>query len=507
MRFFLLALAAFLLGCSDESALFDIEDADVVSVKAYVVRESDSTRERRKADTISPNDSIVLLAVIEPTRSIRMTEFHWQIDSGSTHSEFSHRTAISSPGRHLARFTLLDRFSDTLRDSVILWVAPPPQIDTESWIPRNGTQDIPPDSEVSFAWNASAENILALTRYAFSLRCGGKVLLDTVLSSTSVTYRGNLPEQELCRFDVSASDDFGNRSPQEIHSLFLTGKVSEKATENVFLGIRSPVRDSLAYRLASVSDEESQSGLLEDEGNDSIFSIRNVKPGTYRLFVQSQTYPDYTSDTVILSVQRNKALYLESLAVRDTVAPRIRSRSKKDTIAWEDTLRFDIEERGLPVSTGDIRVIFDGSKVSGWTLDNGELLVFTQDLQPSLAFHPLTISVTDRAQNSATENFLVAPGKSCVQTLSDTTLFPGESLAIPIENACPHLLPKRFFWDIDSDGHWDGEADFDDEGTVSKTFSHSLFQETGSKVLVEILYASGEAFDSEFFVTLGGTSP
>lgn len=507
MKLFLFAFAALLLGCSEDSAVFDPENADVVSVKAYVIRENDSTRERRKADTVSPKDSIVLLAVIEPTRSIRMTDFHWQIDSGKTYSEFSHRTVISSPGKHLARFTLLDRFSDTLRDSVTLWVAPPPLIDTASWIPRNGTQDIPPDSTVSFAWNASTENVLALTLYSFSLQCGGKRLLDTVLSETSVTYDGDLPEQELCLFDVSASDDFGKSSPQEIHSLFFTGKISEKETENVFLEIQSPEKDSLEYRLSSVSCEETRSGLLESERNDSLFSIRNVKPGTYRLFLQSRNYPDYTSDTVNLSVRKGKVLYMENLAVRDTVAPRIHSRLQKDSIAWEDTLRFDIEERGLPLSTGDIQVVFDGNKVSDWTLDNGELQIFTKALQPSIMFHPLTISVTDRAQNSATENFLVAPGKSCVRTLSDTTLFSGEALSIPIENACPHLLPKRFFWDIDSDGHWDGEAVFEDESTVSKTFSHSLFKTTRGKVLVRILYASGEEFSAEFIVTIGESSP
>lgn len=507
MKFFLFAFIAFLLGCSEDSAVFDPENADVVSVKAYVIRENDSSRERRKADTVSPGDSIVLLAIIEPTRSIRMTDFHWQIDSGKTYSEFSHRTAISSPGKHLAKFTLLDRFSDTLRDSVTLWVAPPPLIDTASWIPRNETQDIPPDSAVSFAWNASTENVLAMTLYEFTLTCRGKTLLDTTLSETHVTYGGNLPEQELCLFDVSASDDFGKSSPQEIHSIFFTGKVSEKETENVFLEIRSSEKDSLEYRLSSVSGEETRSGLLESERSDSLFSIRNVKPGTYRLFLQSRIYPDYTSDTVNLSVRKGKVLYMKSLAVRDTVAPRIQSRLQKDSIAWEDTLRFDIEERGLPLLTGNIQVVFDGNKISDWTLDDGELLVFTKDLQPSITFHPLTISVTDRAGNFARGNFQVAPGKSCVRTLSDTTLFSGEALSIPIENACPHLLPKRFFWDIDSDGHWDGEAVFEDESTVSKTFSHLLFKETSGIVHVKILYASGEEFGSEFIVTIGESSP
>lgn len=506
MRFFLFAFAAFLLGCSEDIAVFDTEDADIVLVKAYIIRENDSTRERRKADTILPTDSIVLLAVIEPSRSIRMTEFYWQIDSGKTYSEFSHRTVISSPGKHLAKFILLDRFSDTLQDSVTLWVAPPPTIGTESWIPRNGTQGIPPDSAISFAWNASADNFLAKTRYRFSLQCGRKSLLDTILQESHLIYRGNLPEQELCLFDVSASDDFGNRSPQKIHSIFFTGKASDKETENIFVKIQGPVQDSLEYRLASDADKETLSGLFESEGNDSIFSIRGVKPGTYKLVARSSLYPDYTSDTLSLSVRKGEVCYSEKVSVRDAVTPKIRSLSQKDTLAWEDKLRFEIEEKGLPVSSGDIRVVFDGNKISDWTFEYGSLRISTENLQRSFTFHPLTISVTDRAKNTATENFQVAPGKSCIRTLSDTTLSQGSPLDIPIENICPHLLPKRFFWDIDSDGHWDGETVFEDEARVSKTFSYSLFKQARTRVHVNILYASGEEFSEAFTVLTGDSS-
>lgn len=505
MKFFLFAIAAFLFGCSEESVSFNPENSDVVSVKAYVVRENDSTRERRKIDTILPTDSIVLLAVIEPSRSIRMTEFFWQIDSGETFSEFSHRATISSPGKHLARFILLDRFSDTLQDSVSLWVAPPPLIDTKTWIPQNETQDIPPDSALSFAWNATAENFLATTLYTFSLRCKGKILLDTVLPEARVTYKGNLPERELCLFDVSAHDDFGKNSPQKIHSIFFTGKNSDKETGNVFFKIQGPVQDSLEYRLIS-ADEDTLSGILEDEGNDSIFSIRNVKPGTYRYVVRNKNHPDYLSDTANLSLQSGKISYVKSVPLRDTVAPKIRSLSQKDSIAWEDTLRFNIEEKGFPLSASDIRVVFDGSKISGWIFDKNSLKIPTENLRASFTIHPLTIAVTDRAKNSATRNFVVAPGKSCIRTLSDTVLSTGSALSIPIENACPHLLPKRFFWDIDSDGQWDGEAAFEEKQSESKTFSYSLFKQPSSCVHVKILYASGEEFSQDFTVTTGDLS-
>lgn len=500
----LLPFAVFLfVACSGENVTFYEENADEVSVKAYIVRENDSLRKRRKADTLLPTDSIVLIALIEPSRSIRMTQFHWQIDSGETFSEFSHRTSIPVPGKHVAKFILLDRFSDTLRDSVTFWVAPKPSLDTSRWIPRNGTQNMPPDSAITFAWNATVKNPLAVTLYAFSLRCGATTLLDTVLAQNQFTLEKKLPELELCRFTVSASDDFQNASPQKIQSLFFTGPSSEKQTGNAFVQIESPVRDSLKFRLFDFAGNAQRKGFLLGDPSDSLFSIRDLEPGNYKLFIQSETYPDYASDTVELSVREKSVSYLGKVPVRDTTSPQIRSLSGSDSLDWEDSLRFRIAEAGLPLFPSDIRILFDGSEISDWTLENGELRIFTQNLQPAFSRHPLTISVRDRAGNSASVDFTVAPGKSCVETLSDTTLSGGSSIAIFIRNICPSILPKRFFWDIDADGHWDGEALFDSSQAVSKTFSHALFQKFPTKVRVQIQYAGGEEFE-KFFTILSG---
>ena len=99
-----------ILACSEGDVSFDTDDAEVVTVKAYMMLLGDSAGTRLKSDTLLPSDSLVLIAQIEPSRSIRISQFYWQIDSSSKHSEFSYRTNVSTPGLHQAKFILLDRF-------------------------------------------------------------------------------------------------------------------------------------------------------------------------------------------------------------------------------------------------------------------------------------------------------------------------------------------------------------------------------------------------------------
>ena len=164
MKFIVFLLAAlFLAACSEDSVYFEPTDAETVSVQAYLTHLGDSSKNRLKTDTLLPSDSVIFLAIIEPSRSIRIHQFYWQIDSGEIRSEFSYRTNIPEPGKHIARFLLLDRFSDTLTDSVIFWTAPQPVLHTTRIVPQNNSQNLPFDSAISFAWNFTNENPIATT--------------------------------------------------------------------------------------------------------------------------------------------------------------------------------------------------------------------------------------------------------------------------------------------------------------------------------------------------------
>lgn len=497
--------------CSGESVSFDRDDAETVTVEAYMMRIGDSAKTRLKADTLLPTDSVIFVSAIEPSRSIRISEFYWQIDSGKTHSEFSHRTQITEPGKHLIRFTLLDRFADTLQDSVTLWIAPEPVLDTIALIPRNGSSGISPSSPISFAWKASVKNPLADTRFSFSLKCGSLLLADTLLTSPQFTFDKKLPPLRNCSWSVFAKDDFGNASRQTIRASFLTkSEDAESAVGAAFAKIQIPspeIFDSLKITLLnSDGDIVDAPPVFVDMDSLNLF-VGGLSRADYKIFVFNTAFPDYASDTIPFSIQAGKIVDFGPIFVLDTVPPKIScTLCRTDSIPWQDTLLFFLEEGGRPIHKANIRAVFDGKERNDLELSNDTIRIFLDSSQKSFLWHPLTISVVDRAGNRFDESVFVSPGKSCVETLSEAQIRVDSSIQIPIKNVCPNLTPKRFFWDIDDDGHWEGEAISLGEDSVQKTFSGTLFRRYSNWIRVRILYDSGAEYEAAFFLFVQGVS-
>ncbi|MBP5247306.1 MAG: hypothetical protein J6Z31_05540 [Fibrobacter sp.] len=506
----LLASLVFLLACSEGDATFDTDDAEVVTVKAYMMKLGDSANTRLKQDTLLPADSIVFLANIEPSRSIRITEFYWQIDSSTTHSEFSYRTNVPNAGKHTAKFILLDRFSDTLQDSVTFWIAPYPVLDLQNWIPKNGTSAVPTEKELSFAWNVTIENPLAVTKYPFLLKCGTDTLADTLLSSPQFVYTKGFPALQRCAWTVFATDNFGRSSAQKIQSDFFTGKDSNEDSLGSAYAIldlpNSALKDSLQFKLFDSAGSEVSVQESFMDWNESVFFMGNLPAADYKVQLFHPVYSDYTSDTISFSVQSGKVTHIPNISLADTVKPEIFCADcSKDSLSWEDTLKFVIEEKGLPLFSSSIRVTFDGSTTSKWNFNEDSLFILTSDLSKSFAWHPLTISFSDRAGNYTSKSFFVEPGNSCVETLTEATIHVENSITIPIRNLCSNLTPKRFFWDIDQDGNWDGEMAADGDFAF-KTFSGSLFHLFANEILVTILYESGATYKATFTLYVDGVS-
>lgn len=500
----------FLWACSENDATFDTDDAEVVTVKAYMMKLGDSANTRLKQDTLLPTDSIVFLANIEPSRSIRINDFYWQIDSSTTtHSEFSYRTNVSTPGKHRAKFILLDRFSDTLRDSVIFWIAPKPVLDLQNWIPKNGSSAISPAKALSFAWNVSAENPLAITKYPFLLKCGADTLADTVLTSPQFIYTKGFPALQRCSWTVFATDDFENSSAGKIQSEFFTGSDTAESLGSAYAIIYVPnnaLQDSIQF---NVFDSTGSLFPVEDylfDWNESIFLMRNLPAANYSLALFHPLYPDYTSDTIPFSIQQGKVSYLGSIPLTDSTFPKIIcAYCSRDSLEWEDTLKFVFDEKGLPIFSSSIHITFDGSILKEWTVNGDSLFIFTEKLSKSFVWHPITISFTDRAGNYTSQSFFVEPGNSCVETLTEASIYVDNSIAIPIRNVCSNLTPKRFFWDIDHDGNWDGEMAADGDFAF-KLFSGSLFHLFANEIQVYILYESGAKYKASFTLYVDGVS-
>jgi len=506
----LIAWMIFFSACSTSDVTFDTDDAEVVSVKAYMMKVGDSAGTRLKQDTLYPTDSLVFLANIEPSRSIRINEFYWQIDSTSAHSEFSYRTNVSTPGKHIAKFILLDRFSDTLQDSVTFWIAPRPVLDEENWIPKNGTSAVSPTKELYFVWNVQIENPLAQTQYPFFLKCGTDTLVDTILKSPEFTYTLGFPALQRCSWSAYATDNFGRISAERIQSEFFTGPENEDdGSGSAFASITLPnstLKDSLLFFIFDETGEPVKSEELLFDRDESILAIQRLSAANYKLWIVHKNYPDYTSDTIPFSIESGKISQLGTVSLTDTISPQIScAYCTQDSLLWEDTLRLIINEKGLPPFASSIRVTFDGSAISKWNLEGDSLFIYTENLTKSFAWHPLTISLSDRSGNYTSQSFFVEPGKNCVETLEEASIHVGSSITIPIRNVCSNLIPKRFFWDIDQDGNWDGEMAADGDFAF-KTFSGSLFHLFANEIQVTILYESGEEYKATFTLYVDGIS-
>lgn len=499
-----------ILACSEGDVSFDTDDAEVVTVKAYMMLLGDSAGTRLKSDTLLPSDSLVLIAQIEPSRSIRISQFYWQIDSSSKHSEFSYRTNVSTPGLHQAKFILLDRFEDTLQDSVSFWIAPEPVLDTGALIPKNGTTSIPTSKALSFAWKSTVENPLSITHYPFLLKCGSDTLVDTVLNSTEFIYTQGFPTLTRCSWTVSAHDNFGRTSPTSIRAAFFTENDSEEVFGAAFASISTPfssLLDSLRFKLFDADGNLLDLDNFAVDRNDSVITLSKLPAADYRLFVTHFKYTDFTSDTLHFTVRTGKVSSLGTILLSDTVQPQIICDfCTEDSLTWNDTLRFAVEEKGLPPQSATLRITFDGATLSNWDYKEDSLFIYTHSLQKSFAWHPLKIALSDRSGNYIAKNFYVEPGKSCVKTLDKASIFADSSISIPIQNLCPNLTPKRYFWDIDNDGNWDGEAPAAGPDSVSKTFSGSLFHVYQNPIRVYILYESGAQYEATFTLYVDGVS-
>lgn len=506
-KIFLCLWMIFFIACSDDSISFNANDAEAVSVKAYFSRLGDSTNTRVKADTILPTDSILLIALIEPSRSIRMENFYWQIDNGKKFSEFSHRTLVSQSGMHVAKFVLLDRFADTLSDSVTFWTAPIPVLDLENFIPRNGSE-ISANAKISFAWNALETNPFAETNYHFSLRCGKKILADTILSSPQFSPKFSLPSLENCTWEVYAQDDFARVSFDTLRANFVTESADSSSRGATLFRIQSALsqNEKFEFQLWNSKKEIISADSLLIDWDNSLLTMKNLPAGNYRIFFRHEKFHDYQSDTISFAV-KSRQISSYAISIQDTIKPYILCNDcENNTFLFRDTLKFSIIENDPAISPKKIRVVIDGEAYSAWEILNDTLQIFTAEISPALISHPITISVTDQAGNFSKEQFSLSPKNLCVQTFSDTLVEKNTTLKIPIQNACPHLTPKRFFWDIDGDGSWDGEAAADGKQSAEKTFSGSLFQNPEMTIRVYIQYESGARFENHFTLYVNGVS-
>jgi hypothetical protein len=484
-------------------------ESDTVKVKAFLTLALDSVGSRYKADTLLPTDSVIFIAVVEPTKSIRMLDYYWELDSTRMGSEFSFKTAIKEAGHHIIQFVLLDRFGDTLSDTLHLWISSPPILDNVHFIPINKAQGVDPLSGISFAWNATDTDPNSQISYHFSLYNNDSSYVDTILHQPYFEYFKTLPLSQKFYWNVSAYDEFSMVAKNAIHSTFYTkGIQSGSGIEAI---VTSGGAEALSGLRSSLKTKEGTVISTSEIANDlkaGHFHFSALTPGDYDLFIYNERYPDYQLDTISFSLFSGSVLDLDTLVLKDTILPRVNPiSSNSDSLPFADTLLFQIEDEGLPLSRDNISVSYNGATDANWAFQRDTLRIFFS-ANTSPLWQPLVLKVTDKSLNSFKHTYYLSPASLFISSLSDTTLNSSlSSLSIPIRNIAPNLTPERFFWDINADGLWDSESAADGASEGTHLFAASLFNTKTTQVLVAILYTNGILAQTSFKVTLSNRAP
>ncbi len=503
-----LACCAFLnTACDglDDNGRFDTSDADTVNVQVYLTHSFDSTGTRLKADTLLPSDSIILIAVISPGKSIRMQDYFWQMDSRTIGYDFSFKTSIREAGHHTLRFVIIDRFGDTLSDTLGVWVSRPPVLNDSEFIPGDRSQGIDVSSGVSFAWAASDSDAGARLSYRFRLENADSVYADTLLDTPYFHYSGRLPGLRKMNWRVTAADEFGFYAKDTLRAVFYTAGIGPEGA--IFAQVSSGP-DSVRAELRAKLLNESGKSISVDEafGTTGEFRAAPLSAGKYKLYFYNPLYPDYQRDTLSVTLTAGESLDLGAVALADTIKPVISAAGTSgDSLAKADTLKFIIKDGGGTIGSGLCHIYLDGSLYTAWAL-KGDTLRVAIPAALSIGWQPLRIQVYDNVQNFAKRTFYIEPDSPFISTLPDTLAATSDSaIGIPVTNIYAGLTPGRFYWDIDSDGSWDMEAAAGGMEYATRKFALSLFKTARTKVTVAIGYTNGMIAKKSFTLTINHT--
>ena len=504
---FLLTSAFLNTACDglDDNGLFDEANADTVSVQAYLTHSLDSSGMRFKADTLLPTDSIILIATISPSKSIRMQDYFWQMDSKTIGYDFSFKTHIQEPGHHTLRFVILDRFGDTLSDTLSIWVSRPPVLNDSEFIPADSTQNIDISSGASFAWAASDSDAGAHLSYHFLLEDADTTYADTLLDVPYFHYSGQLPNLQKMEWEVSAADEFGFLAKDTLRANFYTAGIGKESA--IFASVSSGA-DSVRKELRATISNESGKSIFTDEefGNSGDFRAAPLSAGKYKLYLYNPRYPDYRLDTIAVTLAAGESRDLGKLSLTDTIAPVISAvNTSSDSLASADTLKFSVTDGGGTISNSLCRIYLNGSIYSSWTISNDTLRVAVPSTL-SIEWQPLRIQVYDNARNFTKHTYYIEPDSPFISTLPDILVATSDSaIDIPITNIYAGLTPRRFYWDIDTDGSWDMEAAAGGMESASQRFILSLFKTSSVKVTTAIGYTNGILAKKSFTLTINHT--
>ena len=500
---FTLAIASiFFDACTDsDNLVFDANNTNSIAVNVYMAKSFDSTAARVKSDTIIHGDSMLFIANVLPSKSIRIRDSYWLLDNKYYASEFNIHDAIPFPGPHEIVFILITYFGDTLSDTLHLWISSPPILDNNKFIPAAQSQSIPPRDEIQFAWNAYDIDSICSLYYHFRLtnlideEKGEPDLIDTIISTPYFNMNRELKPLSQYRWTVQAYNEYNVPSATTISSTFATSGIGDEgaisgtlkmSNENLYTDIEFIILDAR-------NKETKIKQSFEKTPSTGFFEIKPLQPGKYNIFARSEKAVDFVSDTVSTTVLAGQISSIDGhLFMQDLTPPTIQSTSGKDTLDFADSLSFIITDGSSENVLSDAVVYIGSRKITQYFQAGNTLTVHTIESDRSWIPQFVTVLAKDGSGNSTSKSFVLRPSVFWFETNHDTIISRQAPITLFFKDHNPNSFIPTLY-KINPNGDVKGTISIRAEGRTSLEIEASgeSFARNEQNVSMSIVYTNG----------------
>lgn len=430
LAIFAVAVTLFYAACTNsDDFLYDEDDSIFIDISAEMAFSFDSMSQRSKADTISPNDTLIFIANIYPSKSIKIRRYLWTLDGIPLSYDFSFRSTIDKPGLHKVAFILETFLGDTLSDTLSLWISNPPILKDSAFIPAKGSQGIPTTGGISFAWEAYDPDSMATLFYHFII----DGLVDTILSEPNFTYWKKLEPLTHYRWHVQAINEFGFISESTIDGNFYTSGGPNEGGITGFIAVsakdNSPNTFVISTRLSILDSAGNECYSRDINGSSQTvqpFVVSPLNAGEYKVAFNISKYPDFFKDTLDIVIFPNEVVELDTIILRDTIPPRVSyiandSASNIDTLEYADTLKFLITDFGTPLTQKTVYAYLESELLVEKVGSGDTFTVALPSTAKSWTMQQLDLIAIDASKNKTIHSYFIKPAESWIKTNASFT--------------------------------------------------------------------------------------
>lgn len=299
----------------------------------------------------------------------------WEVE-GNFIGDYSLRYKFNKAGMDTVRFSAIDALGDTLRDSMILYIDAPLQLQALS--PSPATLDLTPDDSlgVYFQWQLDGVDSWEDPWVALYLSADSSSLLSQTpwISSTNsmrIRLESICPPDSNCRLWwklVAATSTYSPGAPtrsDSTNTFILQTRRTDTDMAKAILGLHTPelqISSSTwvkSHRLGDSVEKE-----WEIDSATGTASSPFLEPGIWVLTGGDSYFPEYRADSMLLTLGPGELHNLdEFFSIEDHIAPQayLQSPLNQTVKVVNDSLWFHIQDFGSGVDTSSIEASWPGS--------------------------------------------------------------------------------------------------------------------------------------------------